>query len=81
MIGVLVWEYGSITDNEKIIAYIKNSIITGILFIIPIEVIGVILTGVIKKLIAVTASLTNNMFGKIRTILESSISESSIVLK
>ena len=81
MIGALAWESGSITDNEKIIAYIKNSIITGILVIIPIAVIGVILTGVIKKLIAATAPLTNNMFGNNRTILESTISGSSIVLK
>jgi hypothetical protein len=73
MIGALAWESGSITDSEKFIAYIKISIITGILVIIPIAVIGVILTGVIKKLIAATVPLTNNMFGKIRTILESSI--------
>ena len=46
---------------KKIIAYIKSNIITAVVVIVPIAVIGVILTDVIKKIMAVTRPLTNNM--------------------
>jgi uncharacterized membrane protein len=46
---------------KKIIAYIKDNIITGIIVIVPIAVIGIILTDVIKKLFAATKPLTSIM--------------------
>ncbi len=46
---------------KKIKAYIKDNIITGIVVIVPVAVIGIILTDVLKKLFAVTNPITRNM--------------------
>ena len=46
---------------KKIKEYIKENIITGIVVIVPIAVIGIILTDVIKKLFAVTTPLSSKM--------------------
>jgi uncharacterized membrane protein len=46
---------------KKIITFVKDSIITGMVIIIPIAVIGVILTDVLKKITAATAPLTSKM--------------------
>jgi len=46
---------------KKIIANIKDRIITGAIVVIPIAVIGVVLTDTIKNIISITAPLTDNM--------------------
>jgi uncharacterized membrane protein len=46
---------------KKNFTYVKDSIIAGMLVIIPIVVIGVILTDVIKKIIAITTPLSSKM--------------------
>jgi uncharacterized membrane protein len=46
---------------KKILTFVKDTIITGMLVIIPIAVIGVILSDVIKKLIKLTTPLSSKM--------------------
>ncbi len=46
---------------KKVLTTIKNNIITGVIVVIPIAVIGVILTDVIKKMIVLTTPFTEKM--------------------
>lgn len=46
---------------KKIFTFVKDTIITGMLVIIPIAVIGVILSDVIKKLLKLTSPLSGKM--------------------
>ncbi|RLD99362.1 MAG: hypothetical protein DRJ13_09900 [Bacteroidetes bacterium] len=46
---------------KKLIAYTKEKIVTGIVVIVPIAVVGIILTDVVKKLIAATEPITSKM--------------------
>ena len=46
---------------KKGIEFIKNNIVTGIVLIVPIAVVGIILTDVIKKLITATEPITSKM--------------------
>ena len=46
---------------KKVIAKIKDNIITGAIIIIPLAALGVILFDTIKKIIKLTAPLTDNM--------------------
>ncbi|MCD4731233.1 MAG: hypothetical protein K8R74_11560 [Bacteroidales bacterium] len=46
---------------KKAVSFIKNRVITGVVVIVPIAVIGIIMSGAIKKLITVTSPFTSNM--------------------
>ena len=46
---------------KKAVSFIKNRVITGVVVIVPIAVIGIIMSDVIKKLITVTSPFTSNM--------------------
>jgi uncharacterized membrane protein len=46
---------------KKIISFIKDRIITGIVIIVPIAVILIIMSDTIKKLITLTSPITDNM--------------------
>ena len=46
---------------KKVLENIKDNLITGAIIVIPIAVIGVILFEVVKKLIVLTAPITENM--------------------
>ena len=46
---------------KKALTKIKDNIITGILVIVPVVVIGIILSDVIKKLIKITSPLSGKM--------------------
>ena len=46
---------------KKVLAYIKDNLITGAIIIIPLVIIGIIIVEVVKKLIALTAPFTDKM--------------------
>jgi len=46
---------------KKVISFIKDNILIGIAVVVPIAVVGVVLSGTLKKLIAATAPITNNI--------------------
>ena len=46
---------------KKAISFIKDNILIGIAVVVPIAVVGVVLSGTLKKLIAATAPITNNI--------------------
>jgi len=46
---------------KKAVSFIKNRVITGVVVIVPIAVIGIIMSDIIKKLITVTSPFTSNM--------------------
>jgi len=46
---------------KKAVSFIKNSVITGVVVIVPIAVIGIIMSDIIKKLITFTTPFTSNM--------------------
>ncbi len=46
---------------KKIISFIKDSIITGVVVVVPIAVIAVILSSTLKKLFTLTSPITENI--------------------
>jgi undecaprenyl pyrophosphate phosphatase UppP len=46
---------------KKAVSFIKNRVITGVVVIVPIAVIGIIMSDAIKKLITATTPFTSNM--------------------
>lgn len=46
---------------KKVISIIKDNILIGMAVVVPIAVVGVVLSGTLKKLIAATAPITNKL--------------------
>ena len=46
---------------KKVLAYIKDNLITGAIIIIPLVIIGIIIVEVVKKLIVLTSPFTEKM--------------------
>lgn len=46
---------------KKVVSFIKDNILIGIAVVVPIAVVGVVLSGTLKKLIDATAPITNNI--------------------